>query len=130
MNRVEADRTRAIRELEEFRTTISTQLQRIEVDIANANRQLEEIRGRINALRTEIQTIDGELALLRNQIENAASTTKYVPAPAAPTGVHSSAMLYERLDEIDNQIGRWRRCKPISKTNESDCVMRWSSGTI
>ena len=109
LNRVEADRTRAIRELEEFRTTTSTQLQRIEVDIANANRQLEEIRGRINALRTEIQTIDGELALLRNQIENAASTTKYVPAPAAPTGVHSSAMLYERLDEIDNQIGRWRR---------------------
>ena len=109
LSRVESDRARAIRELEEFRVSVGTQVQTIEAEIANLSHRAGEIRGQINTLRAEIESVNRELAQLRHQIETAASTTKYIPAQAVPTGSESAAILYERLDEIDNQIGRWRR---------------------
>ena len=109
LNKVETERAQAIRNLESYRASIGTQLQTIESEILAVNRQADELALQINSLRSQIETIDRELAQLQRQIDTAASTAKYVPVPAAPQQIESPAMLYERLDEIDNQIGRWRR---------------------
>lgn len=101
------ERARLIRELEEMRSSHHSRVQALDLEIENASRAITIRVATIQGVRENLESICRKITQLQTQIDNAAANVRYVSAAPAPTD--NLTPLYERLDEIDNQIGRWRR---------------------
>ena len=74
----------------------------VEAELKSIADQLQDIN--VTRIKTQIQTLDLEISELQNRIE---VSKQVVPiSHSEPTGL---AELYLRLDEIDDQIRRWRQ---------------------
>ena len=115
-----------------------------ELESADANRrnrlaeldsQLQSLLVQINgfdgqAKQTQLVAIDRELASLRALIEQSVQHVSYVPQ--TPTANPFAAM-YQRLDEIDNQIRRWRRVQTDIQSQRvrlKDEMVVWNDLTL
>jgi predicted flap endonuclease-1-like 5' DNA nuclease len=78
------------------------QLTALEAQIADLQRQIGELNS--NSALDQLSQIDAEIQTLRLRIDNARTEVIY---PVADKGVDHSP-LYARLDELENQIRRWR----------------------
>ncbi|MEM7456838.1 MAG: DUF4332 domain-containing protein [Planctomycetota bacterium] len=97
------------RQLEQSRALRNEQLESIERRIRELVPAIEQIRAQ--PVEDEIATVVSEIARIRQLIDNASQVVEYVPpaTPAVTVSVNTFASLYQRLDEIENQIRRWRR---------------------
>lgn len=75
----------------------------VETELENVSQQLQCIS--VAGVTAQIQSLDIEITNLQNQIE-AGQEAVAAPRVVEPTGL---ADLYRRLDEIDDQIRRWRQ---------------------
>lgn len=102
-----AERARLSREIENVRTSYTTRVQTLDVEIENASQAASMRATTIRGHREQIEALNRQIAELQAQLSNAPTGVQYV-ASGQPQP-DRLAPLYQRLDEIDNQIGRWRR---------------------
>lgn len=102
-----SERARLLHELEDLKTNFNTQVGILDAEIDQVTRTISIQIATIRGIRENLEATNHKIAQLQSQIDNATSNVKYVSTP--PTHTDRLAALYERLDEIDNQIGRWRR---------------------
>ena len=97
------ERNGYVSQIESAKTNRQNQLASLDLQIASVASQMNEIQGGL--YQRQLSEIDAEIASLRVVID--ASTPVAYVAPQPPTiELHTS--LYQRLDELDNQIRRWR----------------------
>ena len=98
------EQRRCREEIEQDERAYREQLASLDAQIADLTRQINSV------LTTDIETrlahVTDEIHRLRDALLNQETRVKYVAAPANNENYSS---LYERLDEIENQIRRWRR---------------------
>ena len=75
----------------------------IETELQSISHQLHQMSA--TGLKSQIQSLDHEIILLQNQLE-AEATREVSTLQLDSTGLPE---LYQRLDEIDDQIRRWRQ---------------------
>lgn len=82
------------------------------IRLADLDRQIQALSDRLSGVdlphrQNELARIESEITKLRGLIEQAVET-QVTYLPVSPV-TEPHALLYQRLDEIDNQIRRWRR---------------------
>lgn len=87
----------------------SNDAQNRQISLENQIGQLKAELDSSNAVRRqqEIDRLDRVISDTRLQIESVEENIEFVSRPARKTG--DPASLYQRLDDLDQQIGRWRR---------------------
>jgi len=98
------ERSDYIREIESNRQVRQTQISDIESQINQIISRIHAIEA--SSIHDQISQIDHEITQLRILIDNAKPRVEYVAPEPANFGYEST--IYQRLDEIDNQIRRWR----------------------
>ncbi len=79
-------------------------LTRIDTEIVELEARLQ--RQNLSVARQQIAELDVEITALRARVEQDQDRVEYVSRPFAQSD--SLSILYRRLDEVDNQIRRWR----------------------
>lgn len=102
-----SERARLIRELEDLKSNFHSRAAALDHEIDQVTKTLSIQSATIRGIKENIEAANRNIAQLQAQIDNATANVKYVSAPT--TSTDRLGPLYERLDEIDNQIGRWRR---------------------
>lgn len=100
------------------------------------NQQIDQLTAQLNRLnRTQLQSqlasVDHEIQTLQSTIDRAA-TTYVAPAPTQPTP-DSLKHLYQRLDEVDQQIKRWRHVQSDIQNQRvrlKDEMIVWNEMTL
>ena len=103
--------------------------------LAELDSQLQSLLVQINgfdgqAKQAQLAAIDREIASLRALIEQAAQHVSYVPQTQTS---NPFAAMYQRLDEIDNQIRRWRRVQTDIQSQRvrlKDEMVVWNDLTL
>ncbi|MEM9410359.1 MAG: DUF4332 domain-containing protein [Planctomycetota bacterium] len=101
----------------------------IEVEIQKLAQRLSQLD--LAPLRNEIEVLDREIANLRIQIETSSDRIEYVSRPFRQSD--GLAILYHRLDEIDDQLRRWRNVhKDIQQQRVvlKDDMISWNGLTL
>ncbi|MDB4778326.1 DUF4332 domain-containing protein, partial [bacterium] len=107
LSNANVERARLLRELEDLKTNFNNRAQALDVEIDKAVRAITIRIATIRGLRENLAAVTQKIAQIQAQIDQSTASVNYVSTAPAPTD--RLAPLYERLDEIDNQIGRWRR---------------------
>ncbi len=107
LSNANVERARLTRELEELRASFNTRAHALDVEIDKAVRAITIRIATIRGLRENLAAVTQQIAQIQAQIDESTASVKYVSTE--PAQANRLAPLYERLDEIDNQIGRWRR---------------------
>lgn len=103
----ESERASRALELQNLKQHYASRVQTLDTEIVNAAAAVQAQLDAIQSLNHSIETLEIQIADLQARINNVTTNVKYVAnVPAQPDRL---AVLYERLDEIDNQVGRWRR---------------------
>ena len=102
---LEKDRLNA--EIQQIELTFGQQIAAIQAQIDSCNATLSERNATCVSLKNALATLNSQIVELRARIELLNSQTRQV---AVETSQYpdSLALFYLRLDEIDNQIRRWR----------------------
>ncbi len=99
------------REQAGYANQIESRRAKLRAEVAELDSQIQSLAIRLNSgdvhsQQNRLVAVENEIAQLRTYIDNAVQHVTYLPQPATPTDPF--AALYQRLDEIDNQIRRWR----------------------
>ena len=98
----ERQKTDAGQQLEMHSSSLLSRKADVEREIFELNKRLESYD--LPALRSHVDSLDREISELRLLMEQNANQIMVAPQPVN----NELAILYRRLDEIDNQIRRWR----------------------
>ena len=101
-----AERTRLQQELDRHRRESDGRLESLDAEIASLSREIEALQRHLNAQREHWDELQRHIQSLLRTIEENEQRVQHVPV--VQTVVDQLAILYERLDEVDNQIRRWR----------------------
>lgn len=119
-------------QIEQSRSLRDQQLASVEKEINEVNVQIAAID--IRPLENRIAHLASEIRRLRESIDNSEVqyATKLTSAPSVPQ-VSPDVTLYQRLDELDNQIRRWRRVQSDiqdQRVRLRDEMLEWSELTL
>ncbi|HMO15047.1 MAG TPA: DUF4332 domain-containing protein [Pirellulaceae bacterium] len=93
-------------EIDRIESDYVTRVRRLDDEIDAHERKLAELRATLNSIKSQLTDIDRSIVDLRLRIEEQRSKVQPVPY-VEPLG-ERLPLLYERLDELDQQIRRWR----------------------
>jgi hypothetical protein len=105
-----------------------TSLENLDLQISQLVTRLGEVQP--VGYQDQIARLDHEIAQLRLLIDNASTRVAHIP-PAPAIDQHS--VLYQRLDEIDNQIRRWRHVQTDIQNQRvrlRDEMLEWNELTL
>ena len=100
---IERQRQELNQRIDELEFSKTSRKSEIDAELQSINHQLQQLG--VAGLNSQIESLDQEIRLVQNQLE-AERTREAAPQPMAPAGLPE---LYQRLDEIEDQIRRWRQ---------------------
>ncbi len=103
INKLESERNQLVHQIDSEENSYQSRRREKEDGLQQLTYRIEQID--LSQLQHQIETIDGQIADLRLKIDST-QNIQYVSQPfRISDGV---SILYRRLDDIDNQIRRWR----------------------
>lgn len=106
MEALNNERARLLSEQGHHSDEYRNRLHAIEHELAEVQSQFQSLTASLRLERDRLTEIDRQVDELTRFIEQESSNIQHVPV-ARPT-TNYLALFYERLDEVDNQIRRWR----------------------
>ncbi len=99
-----SERNGYVNQIESYRSDRQEQVEQIERQLSRVQTRLNEIQA--SPYQDQLKSVEREIAQLRELIANEQKQVTHIAPDDFPSGLCSA--LYQRLDEIDNQIRRWR----------------------
>lgn len=103
---LQSEKDRLTAEIRKVETDYLHKLEAIKKQIDHQNQVVSDRTNELNTQRGQISSLEHQISELRLRIEHL--KTQYTQVPVETHASDKLTLLYQRLDDIDNQIRRWR----------------------